>query len=65
MNIVIQSKTHLESSRRIVKEKQGREAYNLLNTIENQIFDNQLKDIDKSSNLMQTKSHGIINRFSK
>ncbi len=67
INVVVQSKAHMEESRNKIKEKQSREAYNLLNKIEGQVFgDDKESENEKDDNtVMQTKAHGIINRFSK
>jgi hypothetical protein len=63
LNVVLQSKNYLEESRNKLKEKQGREAYNIIETIENHV--SQRVDYEINNSLMQTKSHGVINRFSK
>ncbi len=59
----------MELSRQQVKERQGREAFNILSQIENQINNDEYKleykESDINSSLMQTKIHGVINRFSK
>ncbi len=67
LNIVIQTKEFQEISRSIVKDKQSKEAYNFSSAIE-ELEDQKLQETSSemfgSGNLMRTKTHGIINRFS-
>jgi hypothetical protein len=67
MNIAIQSKQVLEKERNKMKDKQGREAYNLMSNIQSQM-DSEVNygtsEVDEGTSMMKTKSHGLINRFS-
>lgn len=64
MNCVCQRKDILERERRIVKEKQGLEDYNLVLGIQTALGEKvaEIKDVGKTGQ-MQTTDHGLINRY--
>ena len=68
LNVVIQSKDLMDKSRRKVKDKQGREAFHLISTVEGKtgkeesLYDDSNFGVEMS--LMRTKNHGVINRYS-
>jgi hypothetical protein len=72
LNVVVQSRDVMEIARGKVRDKQGREAFHLITTVETEIEKNLRESqydydggIDIGESLMKTKTHGIINRFSK
>ncbi len=68
LNVVVQSKSVQIEARSRVKERQSREAYNFITQIEQQNINAEEKVEEKNifgNTLMQTKSHGMINRYSK
>lgn len=67
LNVVLQTKEFQEVSRSKVKDKQSKEAYNFSSAIEDlevQQLQETSSEMFASGNLMRTKTHGIINRFS-
>jgi hypothetical protein len=67
LNVVMQTKEFQEISRSKVKDKQGREAYifsSAIEGLENQQLEETSSEMFTTGNLMRTKNHGIINRFS-
>ena len=67
VNIVVQSKYSLEQNRKIVRDKQGFEAYNLITNIQTAIGE-KINELEQNMNiqtggLMQTTNHGLINRY--
>lgn len=64
MNVVIQTKHIAEEARRNVRDREGRETYQLVSLIKEAI--GEYKDEEDESNtrgIMKTTNHGFINRY--